>query len=220
MLDVGCGSGVGLKISSELLKAKYALGIDLVNKLITNANNNFHIEDKINYIQADAEHMGIANESFDVVTNLESSHLYPQIEHFFTEVERVLAPGGFFCYADINFDVKQQAERLEAFVKARKNLRIVEKHNITKMVQASIYQRIIANEKRFYQLAQYFLGADKVKLTSELTNVASSMGLMFLPWWKIWFKNPALKELGKFARQCKYWNKKYYFYYLVQKIDS
>lgn len=220
LLDVGCGNGVGLKISSELLKTRYALGIDLVSKLITNSNNSFYIEDKINYIQADAENMAMANESFDIVTNLESSHLYPQIEHFFTEVERVLTPDGFFCYADINIDVKQQAERLEAFVKTRKNLRIVEKHNITKMVQASIYQRLIVNEKRFYQLAQYFLGPDKVTLTSELANVASSMGLMFLPWWRIRFKNPALQELGQFARRCKYWNKKQYFYYLIQKIDS
>ncbi|MFO2699660.1 class I SAM-dependent methyltransferase [Legionella pneumophila serogroup 7] len=134
LLDVGCGNGVGLKISSELLKTSYALGIDLVNKLVTNSNNSFYTEDKINYMQADAENMAIANESFDIVTNLESSHLYPQIEHFFAEMERVLAPNGFFCYADVHFDVKQQAQRLEAFVKTRKNLRIIEKHNITKMV--------------------------------------------------------------------------------------
>ncbi|HAT8251665.1 TPA: class I SAM-dependent methyltransferase [Legionella pneumophila] len=220
LLDVGCGNGVGLKISSELLKTRYALGIDLVNKLVTNSNNNFYIEDKINYMQADAENMAIANESFDIVTNLESSHLYPQIEHFFSEVERVLAPNGFFCYADVNFDVKRQAERFETFVKTRKNLRIIEKHNITKMIQASIYQRLIVNEKGFYQLAQYLLGPDKINYTSELANVASSMGLMFLPWWRIRFKNPALQALGKFARRCKHWNKKYYFYYLIQKIDS
>ncbi|HAT8102569.1 TPA: methyltransferase domain-containing protein, partial [Legionella pneumophila] len=175
---------------------------------------------KINYMQADAENMAMANESFDIVTNLESSHLYPQIEHFFAEVERVLVPNGFFCYADVHFDVKQQAQRLEAFVKTRKNLRIIEKHNITKMVQASIYQRLIVNEKGFYQLAQYLLGPDKINFTSELANVASSMGLMFLPWWRIRFKNPALQALGKFARRCKHWNKKYYFYYLIQKIDS
>jgi ubiquinone/menaquinone biosynthesis C-methylase UbiE len=220
LLDIGCGNGIGLKVSSELLKTEYALGVDLVNKLVTNAKSNFYKENKINYIQSDAEHLALANERFDIVTNLESSHLYPRIEDFFSEVERVLSPGGFFCYADIHIEDKQQVKKLEAFIKTRKNLRIVQKHNITKMVQAAIYQRIIANEDEFYHNAKIILGNDSELLASELPSLAGAMGLAFLPWWKIRFKTPVLRAMGKSARNDKYWGKKYFFCYLVQKAFS
>ena len=220
LLDVGCGNGIGLRVGSELLETKYALGIDLVNKLVSNASRNFYKENEVNYIQSDAENLPLENESFDIVTNLESSHLYPQIEHFFSEVERVLSPGGFFCYADIHVKTKQQTEKLEAFIKTRHNLKIIEKIDITKMAQASIYQRIIANEDVFYKNANAFFGHDREKLINELPTLAGAMGLSFLPWWKIWFQNPELYTLAKNARNDKYWGKKYYYYYLIQKLNG
>lgn len=219
LLDIGCGNGIGLKVSSELLRTQYALGVDLVDKFISNANKNFYKMDSVNYIQSDAEQLGLDSESFDIITNLESSHLYPKIERFFKEVERVLAPGGFFCYSDINVNSKQQAKILEEFVAARKNLRIVYKHNITKMVQGSIYDRIITQEKTFYKRAYAFFDYDKDKLLRELPSLAGAMGLSFLPWWKIWFKNSELSAMAKNARRDKYWGKKYYFYYLIQKSN-
>ena len=36
-----------------------------------------------------------------MVTNVESSHSYPDIRAFYTEVHRVLAPGGYFLYTDL-----------------------------------------------------------------------------------------------------------------------
>ena len=220
LLDVGCGNGIGLKLSSELLATQYAVGVDLVNKLVINANTNFYKENKVNYIQSDAENLALDNESVDIVTNLESSHLYPRIEHFFSEVERVLSPGGFFCYADIHFNHKQQAKRLEAFIKTRKNLKIIQKNNMTRMVQSSIYQRLIINEDRFYRDAYAMFDNNQEILLTELPYLVGVKGLAFLPWWKIRFKNPALKPITKYYRKTNWcWGKKYYFYYLIQKVD-
>ena len=39
--------------------------------------------------------------AFDVVTNIESSHTYPNLRGFFTEVRRVLRSGGRFLYTDL-----------------------------------------------------------------------------------------------------------------------
>jgi phthiocerol/phenolphthiocerol synthesis type-I polyketide synthase E len=36
-----------------------------------------------------------------VVTNIESSHVYPNSRNFFAEVRRVLKPGGIFLYTDV-----------------------------------------------------------------------------------------------------------------------
>lgn len=218
LLDIGCGNGIGLKASSELLKTEYALGIDLVNKLVTHATRNFHKGNKINYIQSDAEHLPLASDSFDIITNLESSHLYPQIEHFFEEVARVLAPGGFFCYADIYFKSHQQPEKLDAFINARNNLKIIQKIDITSMVQASIYRRLIVNEDLFYKQARAMFAHKTENLFIDLSALASARGLTFLPWWKIWFKTPALRKIAKNARKDTFWGTKCFFYYLIQKV--
>jgi len=49
----------------------------------------------------DAEHLPFDDGSFDVVTNMESSHTYPNLRAFFMEVQRVLAEGGTFLYTDL-----------------------------------------------------------------------------------------------------------------------
>lgn len=220
LLEVGSGNGLGLKASSELLKTNYALGIDLVNRLVINSNRHFYTHDKVNYIQADAENMPLGNESFDAVINLESSHLYPRIEDFFSEVERVLSVGGFFCYADHYFKDKDQSNKLERFIKSSDKLKIIQKINITKQVQASLYQRLIVNEDVFYRQAMSIAGDDVSQFIAELPTIAAVFGLIFLPWWKIRFKNPALHYIAKYARKEKFWGRKYYFYYLIQKVKK
>ncbi|MCW0234269.1 MAG: class I SAM-dependent methyltransferase, partial [Ferrovibrio sp.] len=39
--------------------------------------------------------------SFDIVVNIESSHCYADVPAFAREVSRVLAPGGWFTFADM-----------------------------------------------------------------------------------------------------------------------
>ena len=45
--------------------------------------------------------MPFKDESFDIVLNVESSHCYPNVEKFLSEVKRVLRPGGRFLYCDL-----------------------------------------------------------------------------------------------------------------------
>ncbi len=221
ILEIGCGNGLGLRASSELLHADYALGVDLTKQLVTQAHGNYYSKEKINYIQSDAEQLPIESESFDVITNLESSHLYLRIESFFSEVQRILAPNGYFCYADHYFPPRDQSNKLEQFLKKNKNLKIIQKINITKLVQASLYQRLIVNEDSFYQYASDFLiNTSPDHWYEKFCTVAATYGLIFLPWWKIKFKNPILKPIAKYARNEKFWGKKYYFYYLIQKVEK
>jgi ubiquinone/menaquinone biosynthesis C-methylase UbiE len=220
LVDVGSGNGIGLKVISQLLDTNYALGIDLTNQLVAHSNKNFYLDNHVNYIQSDAEHLPLKSNSIDIITNLESSHNYPIIEHFFSEVERVLVPGGYFCYADVDIPVKSQSRALELFLKKRPNLKIIQKQNISKMVQASIYDRLIFNEDKFYEDSLKRFGQASPTLFYEIMYLANAKGLAFLPWWKIRFKRPELSFIAKAARREKFWGKKYYFYYLVQKIES
>jgi ubiquinone/menaquinone biosynthesis C-methylase UbiE len=51
-------------------------------------------------MHGDAENLPFADESFDVVINVEASHAYPRLPCFLAEVVRVLRPGGHLLYAD------------------------------------------------------------------------------------------------------------------------
>ena len=165
--------------------------------------------------------MALEDGSFDVITNVESSHLYPRLEHFYSEVARVLAPGGFFCYADIYVDAKKQPQNLEQYLASRTDLRILKKQNITKMVQNSIYRRLIVGESGFYEMATSIFGTERHILLKELPSLAHAMGITFLPWWKIWMKNPDLRPIAKAARKNKHWGgTRLFFYYLIQKVES
>lgn len=221
LLEIGCGNGIGLRVSSELLKTKYALGVDLTKELVNHAHHNFYKENKINYIQSDAEYLPFANNSFDIITNLESSHLYPQIELFFSEVERVLSPNGFFCYSDLNINGKLQAKKLEEYLKSSKTLKVIQKVDITRMVQSAIYHRLIINEKKILPYISSMLDDDENGMGSELSDFVSSMGLAFLPWWVFLFKKSALGHIAKKERKkTLIYGKKLYFYYLIQKVNQ
>jgi len=211
ILDIGPGNGIGLRMASQLLKTKYALGVDLTHQLVCNASNNFYVENQVNFIQGDAEQLPVESESFDLITNIESSHLFPSIELFFEEVFRVLAPGGFFCYTDIELKNKLQSERLDVFLEYRKDVRVIFKQDLTKLVQNSIYMRLIKNEKQFVETCITMFGNDPKILAAQTTSLVQSMGIAFLPWWKIWVKTPLMRPIAKAARNDTYWGKKHYF---------
>ncbi|KAI6233869.1 Methyltransf-11 domain-containing protein [Aphelenchoides fujianensis] len=88
LLDVGCGLGGGVRLMKRW-------------------------ECKIH---GDAEALPFDSSSFDLITNVESSHLYANPQRFFHEAHRVLRAGGHLCWADLREDEKvaepfAQAER-------------------------------------------------------------------------------------------------------------
>jgi SAM-dependent methyltransferase len=55
----------------------------------------------VEFFEGDAESLPFGDQSFDVVINVESSHSYPRIDRFYSEVARVLVPDGAFLYTDL-----------------------------------------------------------------------------------------------------------------------
>lgn len=59
-------------------------------------------QNKINEIvQGIATNLPFTSRSYDIVLNVESSHLYSDMNKFLEEVCRVLKPGGYFCWSDL-----------------------------------------------------------------------------------------------------------------------
>jgi len=108
LLDVGCGRGGGLSAMKRHFPLGRAVGLDL------NANQiafciDRHRDVDVEFRQGNALDMPFEDRSFDLVTNVESSHCYGDVGQFFREVSRVLKDEGLFLFTDIRapFDVER-----------------------------------------------------------------------------------------------------------------
>jgi acyl transferase domain-containing protein/SAM-dependent methyltransferase/acyl carrier protein len=98
VLDVGCGRGGTVALLAETLGAK-AVGVDLSPEAIAFCRRTH--KHGIKFEVGDSENLPFKNKAFDVVTNIESSHTYPNLRAFFAEVGRVIKKKGKFLYTDL-----------------------------------------------------------------------------------------------------------------------
>jgi ubiquinone/menaquinone biosynthesis C-methylase UbiE len=99
VLEVSCGAGGGASYIVRTLHPASYTGLDL-NPASIDLCRKRHNLLGLDFVQGDAEDLPFADESFDVVINVEASHQYPHFPRFLAEVARVLRPGGYFLYAD------------------------------------------------------------------------------------------------------------------------
>jgi len=100
ILDVGCGRGGTVFVIQQFFKPQSVQGLDLSSTAIASCRAN-HIYPNVRFDEGDAEKLPFRGEEFDVVTNVESSHSYPNVSAFYAEVFRVLRAGGCFLYTDV-----------------------------------------------------------------------------------------------------------------------
>ncbi len=108
LLEVGSGRGGGLAFVAKNFPLIKTMGVDL-NERAANFCNKYHKVDGLSFMQGDAQKLAIADQSFDVVLNVESSHRYPDFNAFLGEVKRVLKPGGHFLFTDFRYDWEMDA---------------------------------------------------------------------------------------------------------------
>jgi phthiocerol/phenolphthiocerol synthesis type-I polyketide synthase E len=106
VLDVGCGRGGTVALLAEIFGAD-PTGVDLSPEAVAFCRSTHGHGTRFEV--GDAEHLPFEDATFEVVTNMESSHTYPNLRAFFTEVRRVLARGGVFLYTDL-LSVQRWAE--------------------------------------------------------------------------------------------------------------
>jgi SAM-dependent methyltransferase len=99
VLDVGCGRGGTIHVFKTFFNPSLLAGLDLSTTAIQFCRE-AHKDPRTVFHEGDAENLPFDDSSFDIVTNLESSHSYPNIHRFYSEVYRVLSPGGYFLYTD------------------------------------------------------------------------------------------------------------------------
>ncbi len=100
VIEIGCGSGIGLGYMSK--KAKKIVGIDIDKKNLKIAKD--HYKDRVELINADAHKLPFENNSFDVVICL-ASIIYLDLPTFIKECKRLLRKGGVLVFNTPNKDV-------------------------------------------------------------------------------------------------------------------
>jgi SAM-dependent methyltransferase len=100
ILDIGCGRGGTVSVMAEYFRPKSVVGLDLSTSAVSFCQRN-NPHGCVSYREGDAEDLPFPDGTFDVVTNIESSHSYPTISRFYQGVWRVLRAGGSFLYADL-----------------------------------------------------------------------------------------------------------------------
>ena len=88
-------------MSRRYLEPARMFGVDLSQNAVEFCRT-VHSVLNLEFRQGDAEHLPFEDASFDAVLNVESSHCYPSLPDFFTEVRRVLKNNGCFLYADLH----------------------------------------------------------------------------------------------------------------------
>ena len=132
VLDVGCGRGGTVALLAERFEA-IATGVDLSPEAIAFCQRT-HSHPSVRFEVGDAEHLPAEDHVFDAVTNIESSHTYPNLRLFFNEVSRVLVSGGWFLYTDL-LPVQRWAEVIALLGPI--GLGVVQNRHITANVLAS-----------------------------------------------------------------------------------
>ncbi len=101
VLEVGSGRGGGARYIARYYKPASVVGVDYSQKTVKRAQALNGDAPGLTFEVGDAENLPFADTSFDIVVNIESSHCYANVPAFAVEVSRVLAPGGWFTFADM-----------------------------------------------------------------------------------------------------------------------
>ena len=127
VLEVGSGRGGGCDYVARYKKPYQLYGVDYSPKAIK-LSQSFYSQPNLTFMEGNSEKLPFKPNVFDVVYNIESSHCYGNMQAFISEVERVLKPGGIFCWADLRTPKAMDKEE-ELFEQSK--LKILLKEEIT-----------------------------------------------------------------------------------------
>lgn len=153
VLEVGSGCGGGASYVARALSPRSVTGLDLSTKAVEFSRDRHRVPG-LRFLQGDAEQLPFESESFDVVVNVESSHCYPSMRRFLSEVHRVLRPGGAFAHADARSRSEVDAWRRDL---EGARFEVVADDDITEGVLASFERDNERKRERIRRLVPPFL---------------------------------------------------------------
>ncbi len=138
ILDVGCGTGRLLRKASVRWPGTTVCGVDPAEGMIANARR---LNPDGVFRLAAAESLPFLDQSFDIILSSISFHHWTDQVKGLQEIARVLRPGGWFCLADLTF---QLARLLGEKARSRNQIRgLIASAGLTLREQQSTWTRFV-----------------------------------------------------------------------------
>jgi ubiquinone/menaquinone biosynthesis C-methylase UbiE len=148
VLEVGSGRGGGARyVAGSFLPATYT-GMDIAQSAV-DLSNKIHQLPNLRFIRGSAESIPLADNSIDIVLNVESCHAYGSVDKFLSEVKRILKPGGYLLLVDFR-DVKNM-ELLRSQLK-NTGMECLEEKNIAPNVVRAMEAEDVVKKERIRKL--------------------------------------------------------------------
>ncbi|MBR8828465.1 MAG: class I SAM-dependent methyltransferase [Gomphosphaeria aponina SAG 52.96 = DSM 107014] len=100
ILDLGCGTGKLLNRLASNFPDLKGTGLDFSAVMLRQARQQNQHRKRLIYVQGNAESLPFAQGQFDAVFNSISFLHYPNPQQVFSEISRVLKPGGYYYLVD------------------------------------------------------------------------------------------------------------------------
>ena len=104
VLDLGCGAGLDSLVAAQMVAPGGSVtGIDMTPEMLAKARVSAAelSADHVRFVEGEAERLPFEDESFDVVISNGVIDLIPDKDAVFSELHRVLRPGGRIQVADV-----------------------------------------------------------------------------------------------------------------------
>eukprot|EP00347_Sterkiella_histriomuscorum_P004058 403361905 len=167
LLETGCGRGGGLRYLAKELNPQQAIGIDICKSQIDYCQKHWISENlNLNFVQQDAENLEpiISRNTMDYVVDIENSHLYPNKDSFYRQVNRALKKDGVFLYGAMvpAFLLKSFEAKLDTYFDIEKSEEITQEVlRALKLGTPEFNKFIAANFPRWsHWLIKQFFGMD------------------------------------------------------------